>query len=135
MKLKKKRVTGPCPCHSGRDYRECCEPLHKGEAAESPERLMRSRYASFALGDANYLMATTHPEGAAFRADTQGWRKDLREYTRKTRFVGLEILDAHDDEVTFRAELMRGDRDATFVERSTFRQHEGRWKYLEGEVS
>ncbi|HAU19042.1 MAG TPA: hypothetical protein DCS72_11975, partial [Marinobacter adhaerens] len=38
-----------CPCGSGKSYSECCQPLHHGEAASTPEALMRSRYAAFVL--------------------------------------------------------------------------------------
>ena len=37
-----------CPCHSGLRYSACCEPFHQRAAiAETPEKLMRSRYAAF----------------------------------------------------------------------------------------
>ena len=38
-----------CPCGSGKEYGECCEPIIKGTAlAQSPEALMRSRYTAYA---------------------------------------------------------------------------------------
>ena len=53
----------PCPCGSGLDYRACCGPRHSGvRPAETAEQLMRSRFAAYALGNANYLVATRHPE-------------------------------------------------------------------------
>ena len=40
-----------CPCHSGLRYAACCGPLHEGaREADTPEALMRSRYAAFARG-------------------------------------------------------------------------------------
>ena len=51
-----------CPCLSGETYAECCAPYHRGEAdAPTAERLMRSRYSAFAVGDPAYLLATWHP--------------------------------------------------------------------------
>ena len=51
-----------CPCLSGLQYGECCGPFHSGDAfAPTAERLMRSRYSAFAVGDADYLLATWHP--------------------------------------------------------------------------
>lgn len=51
-----------CPCLSGSSYGECCGPLHAGTAsAPTAERLMRSRFSAFALGDAAYLLASWHP--------------------------------------------------------------------------
>ncbi|MDQ1580588.1 MAG: motif domain protein [Microbacteriaceae bacterium] len=51
-----------CPCLSGETYDNCCGPFHRGEAAApTAERLMRSRYSAFVVGDADYLLATWHP--------------------------------------------------------------------------
>src|SRR5437867_3549203 len=43
-----------CPCHSGKKYSECCEPYHQGLPAPTPLALMRSRYAAYALQNAEY---------------------------------------------------------------------------------
>ena len=55
-----------CPCHSGLRYKACCAPFHDGaHEAPTPEALMRSRYAAFALGLGEYLVRTlpsTHPD-------------------------------------------------------------------------
>jgi SEC-C motif-containing protein len=51
-----------CPCLSGLTYGECCGPLHRGAAtAPTAERLMRSRYSAFVVGDPGYLLSTWHP--------------------------------------------------------------------------
>ncbi|TFC06032.1 YchJ family protein [Cryobacterium mannosilyticum] len=53
---------GPCPCQSGDSYLGCCGPLHDGlSVAPTAERLMRSRYSAFAVGDVGYLLSTWHP--------------------------------------------------------------------------
>jgi len=91
---------------------------------------MRSRFAAYALGLADYILQTTHPDGEHFRADTAAWRESVQEFSRSTEFLGLDILDADEDHVTFRARLQQGDRDATFVERSTFAKVDDRWAYL-----
>lgn len=50
-----------CPCCSGRDYVECCEPLIKGVvAAETAEQLLRSRYSAHSVGAIDYIVATNH---------------------------------------------------------------------------
>ncbi len=79
-------------------------------------------------------MKTTHPSGAHHRDDADAWEQDIRLFCRTTRFVGLEILEDGDDYVVFRARLTQNGEDASFVERSTFARHVGRWKYLEGEA-
>ncbi|WP_020077213.1 YchJ family metal-binding protein [Cryocola sp. 340MFSha3.1] len=54
-------MTTRCPCLSGETYDACCGPLHRGEPAPTAERLMRSRFSAFALGDAAYLLRSWHP--------------------------------------------------------------------------
>ena len=129
-----------CPCRSGKRYKRCCRTLHQGRAAPTPLALMRSRYAAYALGDSAYIMATTHPDGPHFVADTAAWTAQLDAFSAATRFKGLRILEcvggeADDAEgwVTFRAELTQGGQDASFTERSRFEKVDGRWAYRSGE--
>ncbi|UKJ62763.1 hypothetical protein H1Q78_13560 [Cellulosimicrobium cellulans] len=60
-----------CPCLSGETYGSCCGRFHAGlrpgadgttpgPFAPTAEALMRSRYSAFAVGDADYLLATWH---------------------------------------------------------------------------
>ncbi|MCK5680648.1 SEC-C domain-containing protein, partial [bacterium] len=36
-----------CPCSSGKEYQECCEPLISGERkAVTAEELLRARYSA-----------------------------------------------------------------------------------------
>ncbi|MFN8373702.1 MAG: YchJ family metal-binding protein [Anaerolineae bacterium] len=123
-----------CPCGSGKKYKKCCRTLHSGAHAPSPEALMRSRYSAYALGRIDYIMQSTHPDGPHYEADTAAWRRDLEAFSRDTRFVKLDILNAEGDTVTFHATLMVGSRDMSFTERSLFRMHDGRWTYFSGET-
>lgn len=75
-----------CPCLSGETYAECCGPYHRGEAdAPTAERLMRSRYSAFAVGNAAYLLATWHPQT---RPETGDFLLDA-----SIRWYRLDILD------------------------------------------
>jgi SEC-C motif domain protein len=121
-----------CPCGSGRSYKNCCQVLHKGGKAVSPEALMRSRYSAYALNLADYIMKTTHPDGTRYKPDQAAWKRDIESFCQNTRFAGLQILGAKDDMVTFRATLFAGQRDVSFTEISVFRQHNGQWKYYSG---
>lgn len=135
-------ANAPCPCHSGKKYKRCCRPWHQGDPAPSPEALMRSRYAAYALGLVDYVIATTAPGGPGSRADRAVWAKELEEFSRTTSFDGLEIegTGAEGDAgwVQFRAILStRGapgspGQDASFGERSGFVRREGRWLYASG---
>jgi SEC-C motif domain protein len=98
---------------------------------------MRSRYAAYAVGEVQYVLDTTHPAGPHFRIDRDAWVRDVREFCASTRFVDLEVLEqgidtSGDPFVTFRAGLVQVGQDASFVERSRFRMHGARWKYLDG---
>ena len=113
-----------CPCGRPQEYDACCGRFHRGEAdAPTAERLMRSRYSAFAVGDAAYLLRTWHPSTRPATVETgSGWLR-------------LEVLGATgggllDDEGTVR---FRAHADAGVVaERSRFVRDGGRWTYLDG---
>lgn len=123
----------PCPCGSGNKVKRCCRPLHRGRLAETPGQLMRSRYAAYALGEADYILETTHPAGPLFRADRDAWRADVQGFCSGTRFDGLEVLEESADGdvgwVTFHAQLAQAGEDVSFRERSRFERLDGRWLY------
>jgi len=94
---------------------------------------MRSRFAAYAMGNVDYILATTHPQGEHHRDDTEAWRTDVLQFCKATTFSGLEILDAGDTFVCFHATLQQGGADVSFTEHSTFAKHDGRWAYVSGE--
>jgi SEC-C motif domain protein len=92
---------------------------------------MRSRYAAFACGDADYLFRTWHPRtrptDVTIDADVV-WK-------------GLEVIDTaaggiDDDhgEVEFRARYEAAGRPDSMHERSRFERRAGRWFYVDGVV-
>ena len=107
-----------------------------GEDASTAERLMRSRYTAFSLGDAAHLARSWHPRT----------RPDDIEIDPELRWTGLEIVDAEaggDGDTTgvveFRAAWAQGTgADAVtgvLHERSRFARVRGRWFYLDGRPS
>jgi SEC-C motif-containing protein len=130
-----------CPCHSGLRYNACCAPFHKGvQEAPTPEALMRSRYAAFALGNGEYLvrtLASTHPDLEAPRDELA---RALGRARAQQRFVGLRILSATTSpagdtgEVLFHARIFERGADRSFAERSTFVREAGGWRYAAGEL-
>jgi uncharacterized protein YchJ len=75
---------------------------------------MRSRYAALALGLGAYLvktLAADHPDRAL---DEAALVRDLSRAKERQRFLGLAIVEAHDDgargEVTFHAGISAGSR-------------------------
>ena len=100
-----------CPCGRGA-YAHCCGPLHAGAPAADAEALMRSRYSAYALGLADYLLATWHP---STRPDTLDLHSDP-----PLRWLGLDVkrhLPAGDTAVVeFVARRRQGGARAEFIE-------------------
>ncbi|OHD80108.1 YchJ family metal-binding protein [Sulfuricurvum sp. RIFCSPLOWO2_12_FULL_43_24] len=121
-----------CPCHSGKKYKQCCQPYHKGILPSNAEKLMRSRYSAFGLGLAEYIMATTHPDNIDFSDDKVNWKQSIMHFSENTRFLGLKITKFLDGEgeafVTFEAMLDSG----ILKEKSRFLKIEGKWLYESG---
>lgn len=119
----------PCPCGRAATYGDCCAAFHQGRAtAPTPERLMRSRYSAFAVGDTGYLLRTWHPT-------TRPAGLDLGP---AQRWTGLEILGTSggsafhtEGAVEFRAHYtLHGHADSQY-EHSRFVREDGRWVYLD----
>ncbi len=130
-------MSRPCPCTSKKPYDRCCGPYHSGQALpENAELLMRSRFSAYALGKADYLIAT-RPESK--RADEN--REELAAYCKSVQAVGLKIVAKErggkaDDTglVTFHASLQANGRRTLHIETSTFARENGRWVYVDGVV-
>lgn len=127
----------PCPCGSGMALADCCQLLHDGAVAGTPEALMRSRYTAFALGRHDYLLNSWHStmRPAELNDDDTHW-------------VRLEIVDQGVDEtdgepsghVHFRAFFCEGRegragriRWGMLEERSRFLREQGHWRYVDGQ--
>ncbi len=128
-----------CPCGSGRPYKVCCEPFHRGQR-EPPdaEALMRSRFAAFARKEALYLIRTLHPDHEDRGLDQALLLKQLRASASEFRYAGLAILDTAPPgpdgvaKVLFLARIFQKSTDRSFVEVSDF-AHDGEgWRYLRG---
>jgi SEC-C motif-containing protein len=122
----------PCPCHSGKKYKQCCQPYHKGILPSNAQKLMRSRYSAFSLGLADYIMATTHPDNPDYTQQQESWRESILNFSQTSRFLGLKIREFIDGEneafVTFEAMLDSG----ILKEKSRFLKVEERWLYESG---
>lgn len=130
-------MSRPCPCGTELELNACCGrflPSCGGTSqAQSPEQLMRSRYTAFALGDADYLLASWHPDTrpASVHIDPS------------ITWTGLEIISADGDTpyaatgtVEFRAQFWHKAirRSGVQQERSIFQREDGRWFYLRGTI-
>ncbi|MFE3253700.1 YchJ family protein [Streptomyces sp. NPDC059209] len=124
------RDASPCLCGLPASYGECCGRFHAASAAApTAERLMRSRYSAFAVGNEPYLLTSWHPATRPSRVDLDP----------AMRWTGLEILATTEGSafhttgtVTFRARYTRRGEEGTLHERSRFERHDGAWVYVEG---
>jgi SEC-C motif-containing protein len=118
-----------CVCGSGLAATDCCARYHAGEAAPTPEALMRSRYSAYVQDLRDYLLATWHP-------DTRP--AGLPPPEPGLRWLGLEVLhssllDADHGTVEFVARSKLGGRAHRMHETSRFVREHGRWYYLDGD--
>ena len=123
----------PCPCGRALPYQRCCGRFHAGALhlqAPDAESLMRSRYSAYALGLADYLLATWHSRTrpGSIEPDPPG-----------LKWQGLEVrhhdrIDADHATVEFVARSKLGGRARRLHETSRFVREDGRWVYLDGDL-
>jgi peptide deformylase len=128
-----------CPCCSQKTYATCCQPFHQGALPSTPLQLMRSRFAAYALNLPDYIIHTTHPASRQYMHDKTVWTSQISEFSQKTKFQHLEILNSQENEpfgtVTFVASLVQDNQNATFTERSYFEKVKGKWLYRSGHTA
>ena len=90
---------------------------------DTPEELMRSRYEAFVNMDGEYLAKTT----------TQDIPSDMSGY-KNIEWLKLDVLEAKDDEVEFKAYYREGDLIKVLHERSKFIKKDDEWLYEGGEL-
>jgi SEC-C motif domain protein len=125
----------PCPC--GRStpkgqtlsLADCCGPLHSGQAAPDAERLMRSRYSAFVLGDVPYLLATWHPSQRPAELTLETGGKWLGLEVKQHRVTGPDTA-----EVEFVARFRVGGKAVRQHERSRFVREDECWLYVDGDT-
>ena len=119
-----KNLDKNCYCGKHLSYKECCKHFHDGTLAPTPEALMRSRFSAFATANVPYIMKTQVDE-LNLEIDEASFTQQLQ--TKK--WVLLEVLQAVDDQVTFRAFMIYNDILYTLNERSLFVKDKNRWLY------
>lgn len=97
---------------------------------------MRSRFSAYALGLADYIIATTHPASPLYEDNLDEWKESILKFSKESLFTNLEILEftegARFSSVTFVAHITRKRKNASFTEKSYFERVEGRWLYRNG---
>ena len=133
-----------CPCGSaaGLSYARCCKPYHAGKkAAESPRKLLETRFAAYSKGLADYVVRTAVMPGSKKKA--KDVINDIDATCKKLRFISLNVLEEaeHEDHAvikfrfTVRTRGQRGFRegaDEDIEETSHFVKEGGVWLFNEG---
>lgn len=119
-----------CPCRLGETYDLCCGRFHRSEAIPpTAERLMRSRFTAFAVGDVDYLLRTWYPRTRPRAIDLDPDQRWVRLDILHTARGGL--LD-NAGTVEFRAHYHQDDTQDSLHENSRFVKEGGEWLYLDG---
>lgn len=119
-----------CYCGSGALFSDCCEPFLKGiRFAPTAEKLMRSRYTAYAIQAADYLMATTHSSTRKNHS-----KSSILEWSKSNQWLRLEILNASDDTVEFKAYFLDSRlKGQVHHEKSFFKKENEVWFYVDGD--
>lgn len=77
-----------CPCCSGKNYEECCQPVINGTVkAATPVDLMRARYSAYAKAEVDFIVNSTHKEKRE-----ENDRKEIENWAKSSEWLGLQIL-------------------------------------------
>jgi SEC-C motif domain protein len=123
-----------CPCDSGLQYDRCCGLAHGGTPAPTAKALMRSRYSAYVLGLEPYLLDTWH-------ASTRPGALGLATQSPKPTWLGLSVKREENPTpdtaiVEFVARMrIGGGRAERMHEVSRFVREDGRWFYVDGDLS
>ncbi len=121
-----------CPCHSGKQYNECCGPFIEGKSLpQTPEQLMRSRYSAYTVFNIDYIGRTMR--GPALKDFN---KRETENWARQIEWQGLEILKTgmkdHDGFVEFIANYSNSGTAEQIHELSEFHRKDGKWYYIDG---
>jgi SEC-C motif-containing protein len=127
-----------CPCSSGREFEDCCEPYLDGaKEPETAEALLRSRYTAFVEHKIDYVRNTTHPKSLG-KFDEE----DARAWSEGSDWLGFEIFEStgggeDDDEATieFAASYLQNEEEKVHREISQFKRDRGRWYFVDGKYA
>lgn len=129
--------TALCPCGSGEAFTACCGAYLDGGNAPTAEQLMRSRYTAFAIGDVAYLSRTWHPSTLPTPQELEESISALPVW-RRLAIQETEAGGPFADRGTVEFTALGTDADGGRVrlhEVSRFVREDGRWLYVDGDVT
>lgn len=118
-----------CYCGLNQTFENCCEPfLKRVKNAPTAEKLMRSRYCAYVVGNADYLLETTHKSTRKYH-----FKSDVLEWSKSNKWVKLEIIISSETIVEFKAYFLDFNfRPQIHHEKSTFKFENEKWYYVDG---
>lgn len=125
-----------CPCGSGLEFDQCCEPYILGEkVAPTPEALMRSRYSAYVVGDVGHIEKSHDP---ATRHEVK--LDEVKEWSGNATWHGLDILETWggkendvQGKVEFVATYSFQGEEQIHHELSDFKKIDGQWYFVDGQ--
>lgn len=122
----------PCPCGSGRNYDQCCQPYIDGQSyAPTAEALMRARYTAHTVANMDFLR-DTHLESTRDDIDIELTRR----WAERCEWLGLDILSTEQGQsgdsegaVEFVAHYRERNERRQHRERALFDWVDDRWMY------
>ncbi len=126
--------TQTCPCGSGANFADCCEPVISGKReSQTAEELMRARYAAFVTGALDFIVSSTHS-----RTRQEVDISFIREWSQTSTWRGLQIFETkplNDNKacVSFEAQYTQAGKDKTHREKGLFEREGGQWRFVTGD--
>jgi SEC-C motif-containing protein len=126
-----------CPCGSGREYAQCCEPYITGvQKPSTAEALMRSRYSAYAEHSVDYII------NSCIRKDRDDIDiKSTRDWSEKSTWLGLKIISTEkggpadtEGTVEFEASYEQNGLKDIHHETAKFKKVNDEWLYDEGTI-
>ncbi len=118
-----------CYCGNALTLENCCKPLIlELKKANSALQLMRSRYTSFCIQAAEYLVQTTHHSTRNFHE-----KSEILSWSKSNTWLKLEIISATETTVEFKAYYLDENLKVSIHhEKSTFIFENENWYYIDG---
>lgn len=124
-----------CPCGSGKKFAKCCELYISGkQLAPSPEKLMRSRYSAYSIGNIDYIQSTMcGPASIDFNA------AEALRWSTECNWLSLRVMKAYLENpnkgfVEFIARYRIHNQNHKIHELSEFHCIDNRWFYVDGKM-
>ncbi|MFK5938609.1 MAG: YchJ family metal-binding protein [Sulfurimonas sp.] len=119
-----------CICGNDKLFDACCGSIIDGKRkADTPEELMRSRYSAYIKTDGRYLVLSAVKENQ-YEDDA----RLIEEFSQSVEWLKLDVLNAVNDTVEFKAYYKDQEGIKVLHEKSNFVLENGLWKYKDGEL-